>query len=273
MKVSCLPVSFFPRIIEGRMSILDWVRMAKECRLDAVDISTMFVKNHTPIYLNALRRDLESHSMTITMVTTYPDFSHPDRVQRERELDYLRHDMAIASFLGAKYVRIVAGQSHPTTPLEEGKRWVVELFKKAVQISDGYGIQLVYENHSTPGAWQYPDFSYATEIFLYIAKAIQETGIRINFDTANPIAFGDDPIPILQEIVSMIETVHAADTGEKGRLSPVPIGKGLVPFTDIFRILKQNGFDNWICIEEASCTGKSGVARATEFIRKTWSNS
>ena len=273
MKVSCLPVSFFPQILDGRMSVLDWVRIAKGCRLDTIDISTMFVKNHTPTYLTALRRDLDSHDMPITMVTSYPDFSHPDRIQRERELDYLRHDIAVASFLGARYVRIVAGQAHPTTPLEAGKRWVVELFRKAAKISKRYGIQLVYENHSKPGAWHYYDFSYATEIFLNIAKTIQDTGIRINFDTANPIAYGDDPIPILQEIVGMIETIHAADTGKRGELSPVLIGQGLVPFEKIFRILKQNGFDNWICIEEASCTGESGVKKATDFVRETWTNS
>jgi sugar phosphate isomerase/epimerase len=273
MKLSCLPVSFFPQIIDGRMSLLDWVGIAKECSLDGVDISTMFVKNHTPAYLTALRRDLDSQGIPITMVAAYPDFSHPDRIQRERELDYLRRDIAVASFLGARYVRIVAGQAHPATPLEAGKHWVIELFRKAAKISNKYGIQLVYENHSKPGAWQYNDFSYATEIFLSIAKIIQDTGIRINFDTANPLAYGDDTISILREIVSMIETVHAADTGKRGQLEPVSIGKGLVPFEEIFRILKQNGFDNWICIEEASCTGASGVRKATNFIRETWFNS
>jgi sugar phosphate isomerase/epimerase len=273
MKVSCLPVSFFPQIISGQMSILDWARMAKECSLDAIDISAMFMKNHTPTYLNTLRRDIDSQGMPVTMVTTYPDFSHPDRTQRERELDYLRRDIAVASFLGAKYVRIVAGQSHPNTPLEEGKRWVVGLFKKAAKVGDRYGIQLVYENHSKPGAWQYSDFSFATEIFLYIVESVRDTSIRINFDTANPIAFGDDPLLVLHEIVGMVETVHAADTGERGRLRPVPLGEGLVPFKEIFRLLKQNGFDNWLCIEEASCAGERGVAKATNFIRNTWASS
>ena len=272
MKVSCLPISFFPQIIDGRMSVQDWMRIAKECNLDAIDISTMFVKNHTPTYLTALRRDFDSIGIPITMVTSYPDFSHPDRVQREREFDYLGRDIAVASFLGARYVRIVAGQAHPTTPLEAGKHWVVELFRKAAKISNRYGVQLVYENHSKPGAWHYYDFSYATEIFLYIAKTVQDAGIRINFDTANPIAYGDDPIPVLQEIVGMIETVHAADTRKRGELSPVLLGRGLVPFEEIFRILKQNGFDNWICIEEASFTGKRGVRKATDFIRETWTN-
>ena len=207
------------------------------------------------------------------MLTTNPDFSPPDRTQGERELDYLGRGIAIASFLGAKYVRIVAGQSHPDTSLEEGKRWVVGLFKKAAKFGDRYGIQLVYENRSKPEAWQYSDFSFSTEIFLYIVESVRDASIRINFDTANPVAFGDDPLLVLYEIVGMVGTVHAADTGERGRLRPVPLGEGLVPFKEIFHILKQNGYDNWVYIEGASGTDKRGVAKATDFVRKTWADS
>lgn len=261
MKVSCLPVSFFPEILNGRMSVLDWARSAKKLGLDAIDISIMFVKNHTPNYLSSLKRDLDSVGVEITMVAAYSDFSHSDTIQRDRELDYIRGDIAVASFLGAKYLMITAGQAHPETSIREGKRWVVESFRKAADIADRYNVRLVYENHSKPGAWLYPDFSYATEVFLDIARMIDDTSIGINFDTANTLSWGDDPIPVLQQIIHRVETVHAAETAKKGWLVPVTPGEGIVPFRDLFHILKVNCFDNWICIEEASDNGVEGIKK------------
>jgi sugar phosphate isomerase/epimerase len=272
MKASCLPVSFFPQILNGQMSVIDWARSAKNLGLDAIDISVMFVKTHTPKYLSSLKRDLDSVGMGITMITAYPDFSHPDAIQRERELDYLRGDIAVASFMEAKYLRITAGQAHPESSIQDGKRWVVESFKAAAEIADKYKIRLVYENHSKPGAWQYPDFSYATEVFLDVARMTEDTSIGINFDTANTLSWGDDPIPVLQQVMHRVETVHAAETAKRGDLVPVALGEGIVPFRDLFHILKINGFDNWICIEEASGKAIEGVKKATQFVRKTWAD-
>jgi sugar phosphate isomerase/epimerase len=131
---------------------------------------------------------------------------------------------------------------------------------------------LVYENHSKPGACQYPDFSYPTEVFLDIARAIENTSIGINFDTANTLSYGDDPIPVLQQVIRRVETVHAAETAKRGDLVPVALGEGIVPFRDLFHVLKISGFDNWICIEEASNNSMEGVEKAAQFVRKTWAD-
>lgn len=272
MKISCLPVSFFSEILNGSMSIKDWASMATDVGLDAIDLSVMLLKNHTPGYLKQIRDDLERVGMPVTMMATYPDFSHPDPMQRERELAYLGHDIALSSYLGAKYLRITAGQAHPETPVEQGIQWVVDFFKRSALVSEKFRVHLVYENHSKPGAWQYPDFSQPTERFLRIAEALRNTGIGINFDTANPQVYGDDPLPILQQVIDEIVTIHVADTAEAGKLVPVPavIGEGLVPLSEIFRRLKQHGFEGWMCIEEASHTGREGVKKATDVVRKMW---
>jgi sugar phosphate isomerase/epimerase len=270
MKVSCLPVSFFKAMQNGEMSIKDWARTARKCGLDAIDLSIILIKNHTPVLLGQIRRDLEKENTGITMITTYPDFTHPCRLQRERELEYLKHDIAVASQVGAKYLRILAGQAHPETGLEDGKNWAVEYFKLASAAADKYGIVLLYENHSKPGAWDYTDFSLPSGIFLEIYERTRDTSIKINFDTGNTLVFGDDPVPVLEKVIKDVETIHVADNSERKKLSPVVIGTGIVPFNEIFRLLKKHSFGGWFCIEEASNTGEHGVRTATDFVRKTW---
>lgn len=252
------------------MSLRDWAHTARHCGLDAIDLSIILIKNHTPVLLNQIRRELEEENIGITMITTYPDFTHPSPLQRERELEYLRHDIAISSQIGAKYLRILAGQAHPETGLEDGKNWAVEYFRQASVTADKYGVVLLYENHSKPGAWAYTDFSLPTSIFLEIYGRTRDTSIKINFDTGNTLVFGDDPVPVLEKVIADVETIHVADNSVRGKLSPVVIGTGIVPFNEIFKFLKKHSFDGWFCIEEASNTGDCGVKAAVDFVRKKW---
>jgi sugar phosphate isomerase/epimerase len=150
MKYSCLPVSFFGDLASGRMSIREWARCAREEGLDAIDLSAMFVQNHTPVYLRRLAEDLAAECMTIAMITTYPDFTHPDPRQREREQEFARHDVAVAAALGARYLRILAGQAHPQTTIRQGIDWVVDSFSRLDEVAARHGVVLLYENHSKP---------------------------------------------------------------------------------------------------------------------------
>jgi sugar phosphate isomerase/epimerase len=273
MKVSCLPVSFFPDILNGSMTIKDWARIANECGLDAIDLSIIFIKNHTIKYLSKIKKDIENENISIAMITTYPDFSHPDNLQVEREMEYLRNDIAIASFLEARFLRVLAGQNYPGIDKESSINKVIDCFRRISSVADKYNVKLVYENHSKPGVWDYTDFSHPTEIFLKIAEGIKDTGIGINFDTANTMILGDDPLEVLKKIISNVSVIHAADALGFGELKPALIGKGIVPFEKIFKFLKKVNFDEWICIEEASNTGTEGVKKATDFVKKTWDES
>jgi sugar phosphate isomerase/epimerase len=105
------------------------------------------------------------------------------------------------------------------------------------------------------------------EIFTELAGRIRNTGIRLNLDLGNLMACGIEPLPVLDEMYNRIETIHASDIAEKGSFKPVEIGKGVVPYPEIFRYLNQKGFDKWICIEEASFRGFEGVKNAVEYIK------
>ena len=270
MKISCIPVVLFPQIIAGGMSLGSWARMASEIGLDGIDLSTLFLRNHTPVYLVSVVKELEAEGMAVVMIAAYPDFSHPDRTQRERELEYLRGDIALASQIGARYLRILAGQAHPETQVQEGIGWVAENFKQAAATAERFHVQLVYENHSKPSSWFLSDFSHPTQVFLEIAERIRDTGIGLNFDTANVIAYGDDPRDLLGQIVDRVVTVHAADTSTRGKLTLTALGTGRVPFNELFSVLKRHGFDNWISLEDGSKDAREGLARARTFVRRVW---
>lgn len=270
MKLSCLPVSLFSAIINRQMSLIEWAELGKQIGLDGVDISLLFIENHSPAYLGKLRRGLKEVGIPFIMAATYPDFTHPDPVQREREMEYLRRDIALSSQLEVRYLRVLAGQAHPGTRRAEGVKWAVENLIEADRVAGKYGVGLLYEDHSKPGAWDYYDFSYPADIFLEICEGIRGTGIRLNFDTANIAALGLDPLSILGKVYDRVETIHVSDIAEMGKFQPVLIGTGAVCFPQIFQYLKSRGFDNWLCIEEASFTGSEGIRKAAAYTRNAW---
>jgi sugar phosphate isomerase/epimerase len=252
------------------MSIKDWAEEGAEVGLDGIDLSILFLKSKAPSYLDAVRREIEDAQIRVAMVTTYPDFTRPDPNERMHELSKLQENIVAASRLGADLVRVTAGQAHPTVKRSEGIEWAIQGLRMAVEFAKDYSVRLAYENHAKPGAWKYTDFSHPTDIFLEIVDRTRDVSLGVNWDTANVIAYGDDPIPVLHKVVKRIISVHAADTSTRGQLNHVLLGTGLVPFKQMFEILHASGFDDWICMEEASFTGMTGVKAAADFVRRVW---
>ncbi len=271
MELSCLPVSYYKEIINKEMSISDWAKESQELGLDSISVSIKFLENRDTDYLKEFHNQITDHGMHISMVSTYSDFTNPDPVKRKREEEELKLDIIACSSIGADYIRVTAGQAHPETTRGDGTRWTIEHLLRMSAFAEDYNIKLLFENHAKPGFWDYTDFSQPLDIFLEIVEGIKGSNIGINFDTANPLASGYNPLDVLNKLIPYgITSIHASDNGSSGKMDPVVIGTGMVPFTDIFAKLKSISFNGAICIEEASGTGKSGIEYAVKFIRSAW---
>jgi sugar phosphate isomerase/epimerase len=269
MKTSWLPVTRFKDIISGVLSVERWVEQAAALNLDAVDASCIFF--HGPGHLDplAFREATDRANLHVALFNTYPDFTHPDPAQRRREqADFAIH-LRSAAQLGARMVRVTAGQGHPGLDRETGISLAVEGLRYAAGLADQAGIRAVYENHSKPGVWSYADFSHPADIFCEIAGRIKNEPIGILFDTANAVARGDDPLVVLESVIDRVECVHIADSATCGILTPTVIGTGVVPFANLFKRLKSAGYDGWFSIEEASGQAE-GITRALEYFRNEW---
>jgi sugar phosphate isomerase/epimerase len=270
MQLSCLPVSFFADIISGEMSLAQWARMGRELGLDGIDVSILFFPDTSREALRQARQQIEDAGMSVNMISTYPDFTHPDPAERERELGRAQESVALASALGCNYVRLVAGQAHPETTREQGIEWAIAGMAALAEATRGADVALVYENHGKPGAWTYTDFSQPPDIFLEIARAVTPLGIGINFDTANATAFAPDPMALLDAVIDDVVTIHAADTAVRGELQHCILGEGLVPFLPLFARLYEHDWDGWMSIEENARCGREGVERSVYYVRQVW---
>lgn len=271
MILSCLPVSYFPAMLRGRMSLVDFAAEARSLGLEAVDLSVLLIAGRQSKELEALRRAFEDLGLFVNMLTCYPDFTHPEALERERQTRQARSAIDAAAALGARMIRLTAGQGHPGLAPAEGLRRAALGLREASAYALERGLQPLVENHARPGVWKHFDFCYPTDIFLEVVQATEGSGLAVNFDTANTLAYGDDPLPVLRNVRRRLASIHAAETAARGRFEPVVLGEGAVPFRAVFRYLRETGYDGPISIEEAGGRGPEGLRIAVQLVRRLWS--
>lgn len=272
MKLTCLPVSLYQDLSEGRRTLAGWFNFAAELGLDGADISVVHLENRRADYLDTLRGQAEAAGIPIVGLVTYSDFTHPDRAERRRQIEELSANIQVAARLGASFLRVTAGQAHPGVERSDGIAWAVQGLTACLAQAAGVGVKLVYENHSIGYAWTHFDFSYPANIFLEIVTRTEGTGLGVLYDTANTLSRGDDPLEVLEKIKHRVDVIHVNDILRAGHFEPVLVGTGVAPIEAIFKTMRAVGFDGWICLEEASRTGEEGFRRAVPYVDRMWEN-
>lgn len=270
MNLSCLPVTLYNDIFTGKRTVADWVQFGTELGLDAVDFSIKFFPYRDPETVNQVRSALKKHNMQVCMLACYSDFTHPDKNQRDQELTNLKADISLAKVLGAKFVRVTAGQNHPGIEQNKGVQWVIDGFRLALDFAEECGITLAYENHTKGAPWQYWDFSQRSEVFLEILDALSDTPLGVCFDTANPLVLKEDVLGLLDKVIDHVVVLHVFDLHEIGSFEPICIGTGASPIPEVFSRIRETNFDGWVSIEEASRQGRQGFEHAIRFVRQAW---
>lgn len=270
MKYSSLPVSFYADFSAGRRTLADWFRFAAAIGLDGADISVAHLANLTPAYLDGLRQQAVDAGVQIAMIVTYADFTHPDAAERVRQQEEIRTYIDAAARLGISYVRLTAGQRHPGVERAAGIGWAVTGLTSCLDHAAQAGVTMLYENHTKGAVWTYNDFSQPADIFLEIVRQTEGSGLRLLYDTANTLAAGDDPLAVLEQVKHRVAVVHVNDIQRAGYFEPCLVGTGVAPVREIFSVLHQMGFDNWISVEEASKSGEAGFQQAIPYVKGVW---
>jgi sugar phosphate isomerase/epimerase len=271
MLVSCIPATYFMDLVQGRMALEAWVDLAAALGLDGLDFGQAWFRDTSPATVTALRKRVEDRGLQACMLTCAPDFPHPERAGRQATLDEMLRMIDLAHALGAPLIRVTAGQAHPSVSREQGVAWVCEGMRALLPAAAAAGVTLAYENHTKASVWQYRDFSEPSAIFLDIVRGMEGTALGVNFDTANPLVHGEEPLPLLRQVAHRVVSVHANDLRTPGQFDFCVVGQGVVPYAEIFGYLKRTAeFDGWISVEEFSKTGEQGFREAIGFVRDAW---
>lgn len=141
---------------------------------------------------------------------------------------------------------------------------VLMRFRRTAAYAAARGVTICLETH--------PPYGVNGEVARQTLKAVDNPGLRFNFDTANVYYYnqGTDSVTELLKIKDFVASVHLKET-DGGYHSPrfPALGDGVVKFAEVFRILKAEGFFGPYTLEvEGDVVQNYDDKQRLEFLRK-----
>lgn len=276
-------------VVDHSMTLEQWIDMAATLpHIEGLELYPPAFASLDPAYLGRVRAQIEGYNLQAPMMCASPDFIKRDPAERALEIDRQRVLIDAVALLGGETCRILSGQRQPDVSRAEGVAWTVEAIRALLPHAEQRGVVLVMENHYKDGYWAYPEFAQSSDIFLEIIEQIDSPVFGVNYDPSNALVAGDDPVELLQALKHRVVTMHASDRWLEGgtlddlrRIDADPvagyapflkhgiIGRGLIPYDQIFEVLAEIGFAGWISIEDGQdpTVGMEHLRESAIFLR------
>jgi sugar phosphate isomerase/epimerase len=284
--LAAFPKAFMQALCkDGTMQLSGWIELSAKLDIDGLEWYAGFLEMKDEKNWHVFRQMVEDHGKVIPMMCCSPDFTHPDKIFREKEIAKQKRWIDMTAALGGSYCRVLSGQRRPELSMEEGIKLAAACIEACLPYASERNITLIVENHYKDDFWQYPEFAQKMEVFCKLVDSIHHPNFGVNYDPSNAYLAGEDPLELLKRVSNRVVTMHASDRyliegsledlrneedGAEGyvrRLRHGEIGKGLNDYDAILSELKRVNFDGWISIEDG-VEGMEQLERSVAFLRK-----
>jgi len=183
-------------------------------------------------------------------------FVKPDHIKED--VAKTKRMMDLCQLLGAKVLTSHIGRI-PEDPNDPGWRTAAAALEEIGAHGDAIGVVFASETGPESGA--------ALAKFL---KSLKAKCITANYDPANLVMNGFDPVQGAYDLEGLIAHTHAKDGNGPGpNRGEVPLGEGQVPWPKYLRALKEIGYDGYLTIErEVGENPSADIATAATFLRE-----
>lgn len=285
-KLAAFPKAFMQALCkDGSMKLAEWIELASKLDIEGLEWYAGFLEMQDVKKWPTFRKMVEDTGKVIPMMCCSPDFTHPDKDFRQKEIEKQKYWIDMTQVMGGSYCRVLSGQRRPELSIQEGVKLAADSIQSCLDYAKERNITLILENHYKDDFWEYPEFAQKMEVFCMLVDSIQHPNFGVNYDPSNTFLAGEDPLELLRKVSDRVVTMHASDRylkygtiedlrqeeggaiGYAKRLSHGEIGKGLNDYDAIFTELKNKGFDGWISIEDG-VEGMDQLERSVSFLRK-----
>ena len=236
------------------MTLFDFIDIAADLPLDAVELTSYYWAETTDAYLDKLKAYTEKKKLAISGVPVGNTFTLKDDAKRAVEIQKVKDWTARAAKLGAKTVRIFAGNLEKGEQLADAQKRVVDAMNECCEVAEKLGVFLALENHG--GITDTP------EHLLDLVKPVKSPALGVNIDTGNfntPDPYADIARIAPYGVVSQVKT--EVNPGGKKKVE-ADLGR-------VVKILKDANFHGYVALEyEAAEDPKVAVPRTVKELRK-----
>ena len=288
LKISAFPKCYLESIATGKMTVFEWIDMAKTLDADGLEMYEGFFTSLEQSYLDRVGDAIRNAGFEMPMLCCSPDFTSPDADKRKLAIEHEIEMIAATRRLGGPgaVCRVLSGQRYPEVSWQQGREWVLDCIAQIIPAAREHGVRLGMENHYKDGFWQYPEFAQKMDRFVDIVQAVPDREVfGVQYDPSNAIVAGDDPLELLKRVADRVISMHASDRylaegatlddlreadgtiGYSANLRHGVTGKGLNEYDAIFQILSDHDYRGWVSIEDGM-NGMDEMAESLAFLRR-----
>ena len=283
--ISVFPKYQFDELVAGTASFEQWIRSALALGGEGIEHYDGFFQSLAPADVEPIARVIGETGQVTSMICFSPDFTHPDREERLRQVQRQKAAIDLTVRLGARHCRTLSGQRYPGLGRDEGIARTLEGIRRSLEYAESRDVVLCMENHYKDGTWRYPEFAQPEDIYLEIIEQIESPFFGVQYDPSNAFVGGFDPVKFLEKVRHRVVTMHASDRylapgatlddlatgdgslGYASALKHGETGQGMNDYDAIFRLLAGVRFDGWISVE-AGLAGLDEIARSVDFLKR-----
>lgn len=236
------------------MTLFEFIDTAAELPLDAVELTSYFFAETTDAYLDKVKTHADKKKLAISGVPVGNNFCLKDDAKRKAQIDLVKDWTVRAARLGAKTVRIFAGNLEKGETLETAQKRVIAAMQECLEVAAKHNVLLALENHG--------GITGTPEQLLALVKPISSPNLGVNIDTGNfktADPYADVAKIAPYGVVCQIKTEVFSSGGKK---TEADLGRYV-------KILKDANFHGFAALEyEAAEDAKAAVPRYAKELRK-----
>jgi len=216
--------------------------------LPSIGVHYIFISVPAPGEVEKVRKRLADSRLAPLVMRGDTDLGRPSSV------DELAVQLATCEKMGVKYMFL--------SPKHTGvsKEVACERLRRAGEVARKHGVTIALETH--------PDLGTNADVHLETMKRINHPNVRVNFDTGNITFYNKDRSAVaeLKKIIGYVATMELKDhSGQHQTWNFPTLGKGVVDFPGVLRVLKEHRFRGPITME---VEGVAGTPMSEEQTKK-----
>lgn len=183
-------------------------------------------------------------------------FVRPDHIAED--VAKTKQMMDLAKSLGVKVLTSHIGRI-PEDPSDPGFKIATAALEEIGAHGDRIGVVFASETGPESGA-----------VLAAFLKQLKTRSIKVNYDPANMVMGGFDPVQGAYDLAEFIVHTHAKDgIGPGPKRGEVPLGEGEVPWPRYLKALREVGYDGYLTIErEVGEDPAADIVVAAGFLRE-----
>ena len=237
-----------------KMTLFDFIDLAGKLPLDAVELTSYYWAETTDDYIEKLKAHAAKNKLAVSGVPIGNNFCVSDPAKLKMQLDTAKAWVTRAGKLGAKTVRIFAGNLEKGDTLAAAQKRVVAAIEELAMVAEKAGVMLALENHG--------GITATPEQLLALVKPVTSKQVGVNIDTGNFRT--DDPYADVAKIApyGVVSQVKTEITPKGKKTEEADLKK-------VIDILKAANFHGFVTLEyEAKEDATVAVPKYVKGLRK-----